>query len=130
MGIFGTKKEADAATTKETAAVVTAAPKEGVRSASSIDRDLAGVLVKARVSEKAYYATEKGVYVFEVRMDATKHDVRDAIRAKYNVTPRKINITKQNPRSFFSRQRGRAMTKRGLKKAYVYLKAGDTIELV
>ena len=80
--------------------------------------------------KKAYYATEKGVYVFEVKMDATKHDIRDAIKAKYNVTPKKINVTKQDPRRFFNRSRGRAVKERGLKKAYVYLKEGDTIELV
>ena len=127
MGIFGTKKEEQ---TKDTEAAKVAAPKAPAKLALASDRDLAGVLKKPRVSEKAYYATEKNVYVFEVRMDATKHDVRDAIKAKYNVNPRKINITKQVARRSASRARGRQVMVPGLKKAYVYLKAGDKIDLV
>lgn len=136
MGIFGTKKEEkevkteSAAVTEKKAEAKVHTPKAGARTASIADRNLAGVLIKARVSEKAYYATEKGVYVFEVKMDATKHDVRDAIKAKYNVTPAKINIAKRSPRTTMMRSKGRRATVRGLKKAYVYLKAGDKIELV
>ena len=136
MGIFGTKKSSaeDAKEEMVDATVVAettpkAAP-QSVRVATTTDRDLAGVLIKPRVSEKAYLSTERNVYVFEVRMDATKHDVRDAIRAKYNVTPKRINITKQDARSFFSRQKGRTQKAKGLKKAYVHLKDGDKIDLV
>ena len=129
MGIFGTKKEE----TTEAAAETTAkAPvvKKTVSTAKASDRDLAGVLKKPRVSEKAYYSTEKGVYVFEIHADATKHDVRDAIKAKYDVSPKKVNIVTQAPRRTMSRRHARTATVAGLKKAYVYLKAGDKIDLV
>ncbi len=130
MGIFGTKKEetteAKSDATKEAVAVA----KKTVSTAKASDRDLAGVLKKPRVSEKAYYATERGVYVFEIHADATKHDVRDAIKAKYNVSPKKVNIVKQAARRSMSERRGRTATVSGLKKAYVYLKAGDKIDLV
>ena len=138
MGIFGTKKEEKTEEKSEKSAEAAVATKDlapkaepkNARVATVTDRNLADVLVRPHVSEKAYLATEKNVYVFEVQMSATKHDVRDAIRAKYNVTPKRVNIVKNDPRSFFSRQRGRAQKVKGLKKAYVYLKEGDKIDLV
>ncbi len=98
--------------------------------ASLAGRNLAAVIKKTRTSEKAYYAAENNVYVFEVSMDATKHDIRDAIRANYNVTPRRINVVKQKPRLSVSAQRRRPVSVSGLKKAYVYLNSGDKIDLV
>ena len=103
---------------------------ESAKTASPIDRNLEAVIKKARTSEKAYYAAERDVYVFEVSPTATKHDIRDAVRANYNVTPRRINIVKQPPRLSVSAQRRRTSKVPGLKKAYVYLNSGDKIDLV
>lgn len=94
------------------------------------DRNLSTVLLKPRVTEKAVKKGERNVYTFEVRRDATKYDVRDAVRAFFNVTPVKVNIVNKTPRSYVSRSKGRTVTEKGLKKAYVYLKEGDSINLV
>jgi len=94
------------------------------------DRDLASVIVKPRITEKAAISIDKNVYVFEIRSDATKRVVRDAIKALYSVTPVKVNIVNMKPRHYVSKMRGRSMTEHGLKKAYVYLKKGDRIDLV
>jgi ribosomal protein L23 len=61
----------------------------------------------------------------------TKFEVRDAIKALYNVTP-VFGCTwyTSRPRHSMSRSRGRDMMEHGLQKAYVYLKKGDRIELV
>lgn len=72
---------------------------------------------------------DRGVYAFVVRRDATKRDVKDAVELLFKVTPRKIRIVNRPPRSRRSRVRG-TMTVPGMKKAYVYLKAGDRINLV
>jgi large subunit ribosomal protein L23 len=98
--------------------------------AAPTDRNLASVLIKPRITEKAVSASEKNVYTFMVRKDATKYDVRDAVKAIYNVTPVKINIVNKQPKKRMQRSRGRVISEKGMKKAYVYLKDGDSINLV
>lgn len=114
--------------TKSAASAVAAKPQ--ARKALSTDADLASVIIKPRITEKAVAKSEQNVYTFLVRPNATKYDVRAAITAIYNVTPVKVNIVNQVPRTYMSRAKGRRLTAKGTKKAYVFLKAGDTITLV
>lgn len=126
MALFSQKKDKKS----EEAAVVKTAVKPVVNNALPTDHDLASVLVKPRVTEKAVAMSEKNVYTFIVRRDATKYDVRDAVKALFGVTPVKVNIVNKTPRQFMSRAKGRRLTEKGMKKAYVYLKDGDSISLV
>lgn len=89
-------------------------------------RDLASIIVRPRITEKAMLATDRGVYVFEVHPEATKKDIYDAVQKIWSVTPQKIRTVTKKPRTYTSRMRGKRKEK-GLKKAYVYLKKGDTI---
>lgn len=82
-----------------------------------------------RITEKAVYMTVHHAYVFEVAQDATKRDVLQAVKALYDVTPRKINIVNKKPRAYVARFRNRVGTKSGMKKAYVFLNKGDKIDL-
>ena len=93
------------------------------------DRNLASVIIKPRITEKAVSKGEKNVYTFIVRRDATKYDVQDAIKALFKVTPVKVNIVNKTPRQYMSRTKGRRLSEKGMKKAYVYLKQGDHIDL-
>ena len=86
-------------------------------------------IIKPRITEKAVGKSEQNVYTFIVHPDATKFDVRDAVKELWNVTPVKVNIVNKTARQFKSRTKGRTITEKGMKKAYVYLKAGDSIEL-
>ena len=123
MALFSRNKK-----TEESAP--TTAPKAPVKTALPTDRNLASVIVKPRITEKAVGQSDKNVYTFIVRRDATKYDVRAAITALYNVTPVKVNIVNKAPRQYMSRMKGRTVTEKGMKKAYVYLKDGDSISLV
>ena len=123
MALFGKKKE----TKKESAEKV---EKVDVSKAQSTDRNLTTVIVSPRVTEKAVGQSEKNVYTFVVRKDANKYDVRDAVKALYNVTPVKVNIVNKKPAERMVGSRGRSKHVKGMKKAYVYLKKGDTIKLV
>ncbi|MAZ56721.1 50S ribosomal protein L23 [bacterium] len=115
--------------TKEDKATKTAsASKSAERKAAS--RDLSSVLLKPRVTEKAVKGSEKNVYTFLVKRDATKYDVKDAVKALYNVTPVRVNIVNKHPRQYMSRSKGRVVAEKGMKKAYVYLRDGDSITLV
>lgn len=122
MALFSRNKK----TEKSAAATATG----GVSTALATDSNLASVLQAPRVTEKAVRLSEQNVYTFVVRRDATKRDVAAAVKALYNVTPVSINIVNKNPRQYKSRSKGRRLTEKGMKKAYVYLKKGDTISLV
>lgn len=88
----------------------------------------ADVILRPRITEKATDEQQKGVYIFEVRKDATKISVRKTIEKIYKVNPRKINIVKNPAKNLIVR--GRKGVKPAVKKAYVYLKDGDKIDIV
>jgi large subunit ribosomal protein L23 len=121
MALFGKKKEVS----KET--VVTA-----VKSvpAMATDHNIHGVLLKPHFTEKSVSMGDKNVYTFEVKRDATKYEVRDAVKALYKVTPVKVNIVSKRPAERTKGSTNRTVKVPGMKKAYVYLKKGDTINLV
>lgn len=123
MALFGKKKETKKESAEET--VKSTAPK-----ALSTDRNLSAVIVGPRLTEKTVTQGERNVHVFNVRRDATKFTVRDAVKALYDVTPVKINIVNKKPAERMQGSRNRTKHVAGLKKAYVYLKKGDTINLV
>lgn len=97
---------------------------------TKVTYDVARVLRRPRITEKATLQAEKGVYVFEIAPDATKRNVAEAIKVFYKVTPVKVNITKIPSKNIFSRARRQRGKKAGGRKAYVYLKKGDKIEIV
>ena len=80
-----------------------------------------------RVTEKAAYATEKNVFVFNVALDANKIEIKKAIKDEYKVVPTSVNVVVSKPRAKVFR--GKLGTKKAFKKAYITLKKGDTIEL-
>jgi large subunit ribosomal protein L23 len=79
------------------------------------------------VTEKATMASEAGAVVFEVAMAATKPQIKAAIEALFGVRVKAVNttITKGKERKFRGRQGRRA----DVKKAYVTLADGATIDV-
>ena len=137
-GIKRDKKEVDASegenkseTPKVKAVKKSLTKAKETRRRSPLGRQvLENVLIRPRITEKATFATEQGVYVFEVTPSANKQQIADAIEHFYKVSPRKINITRIPAKRIRSRLRGRFGVVSPGKKAYVYLKEGDTIEVV
>ena len=91
--------------------------------------DLAHVLRHARITEKASQALEQSVYVFDVAESASKRDVMATVRKLYGVSPRKVAIATVPSKVKRSARTGKVGRKAGGKKAYVYLKKGDAINL-
>lgn len=111
--------------TKKKTEEVVVATKATVTSA----RDLTNIIIRPRITEKAGVMAEKGgVYVFEVHSGASKHDIALAVRELYNVTPAKIAVTRIPSKEVFVR--GKWGVKQGGKKAYIYLKKGDKIDIM
>ena len=84
-------------------------------------------MMEPHVAEKSTNLNAKGIYVFRIGKRINKMMVRKAIKEKYNVVPRKIAIINlpSKPTTF----RGHKGTRSGFKKALVYLKPGEKIEL-
>ena len=84
-------------------------------------------ILRPRVTEKATDLRSKGVFCFDVLPSAGKKDIERAVSALYNVRPVKIRVVKVPGKRIFAR--GKRGFKSGGKKAYVYLKEGEKIEI-
>lgn len=89
------------------------------------------ILKEPRVTEKATLVSERGAYVFNVHPKASKDEIAKAVTALYRVKPAKVNVVNIPAKRLDTRSsRMRKGAKSGGRKAYVYLKAGETIEIV
>jgi large subunit ribosomal protein L23 len=136
MALFTTKEEKKEKVVTEKAVVKKKADakekkahKPSKNAGASLTKTPHMILKSPRITEKAAYMTMQHAYVFEVSKDATKRDVATVVEALYQVKPVKVNIVNKKPRAFVSRFRNRRGTKAGMKKAYVFLKKGDKIDL-
>lgn len=88
---------------------------------------MSNVILTPKISEKAMYLAERGIYVFEVPSSANKIEVAKAVEAtfKVNVTDVNMAVTKGKLKRFkqiFGRQKD-------VKKAMVKVKSGQSIKL-
>jgi large subunit ribosomal protein L23 len=85
------------------------------------------VIKKPIITEKATMASEAGAVVFQVAMDATKPQIKEAVEAVFGVKVKAVNttITKGKVKKF----RGRTGERSDKKKAYVTLEEGNTIDV-
>lgn len=85
------------------------------------------VIVKPIITEKATMASENGAVVFQVAKTASKPVIKEAVEALFGVKVKAVNttITKGKTKRF----RGIAGKRSDVKKAYVTLEAGNTIDV-
>ncbi|GGO50101.1 LSU ribosomal protein L23P [Roseovarius pacificus] len=85
------------------------------------------VIRKPVITEKATMASENGAVVFEVHMDANKPQIKEAVEALFGVKVKAVNttITKGKQKRF----RGQLGRRNDVKKAYVTLEEGNTIDV-
>ena len=86
------------------------------------------ILIAPWFSEKALIQTEKGVYTFAIPKGANKFEVAKAVKELYNVTPRKVTIANLPGARVSMRSRRGVGVRAARRKAYVYLKKGETIQ--
>jgi large subunit ribosomal protein L23 len=86
------------------------------------------ILKNPRVTEKASFASEQNVYTFDISASANKTEIKKAIFALYKVHPIKVNVLPVPKKKTMSK--GKAGTKGGGRKAFVYLKKEDKIEFI
>ena len=85
------------------------------------------VIRKPIITEKATMASEANAVVFEVAIDANKPQIKEAVEALFGVKVQAVNttITKGKVKRF----RGAIGTRKDVKKAYVTLAEGNTIDV-
>lgn len=129
MALFGSKKNTeDKPEAKAPKAVKKSAKAAPKSEGNAHRRDVSHVLRHPRITEKASILSEGSVYVFDVDTRANKRDVMDAVRFYYKAEPVRIHMVKVPSKNVFIR--GKRGVKSGGKKAYVYLKKGETIEVI
>lgn len=86
------------------------------------------IIKNPRITEKASFNIEQNAYTFDVSERANKTEIKKAIFALFKVKPLRVNLLPVPRKSVFSK--GKLGTRGGGKKAIVYLKKEDKIELV
>jgi len=85
------------------------------------------VIRKPIITEKATMASEHGAVVFEVAIDANKPQIKEAVETLFGVKVKAVNttITKGKTKRF----KGQMGKRKDVKKAYVTLEEGNTIDV-
>ncbi|PTX57231.1 LSU ribosomal protein L23P [Litoreibacter ponti] len=85
------------------------------------------VIRKPIITEKATMASEANAVVFEVAIDANKPMIKEAVENLFGVKVKAVNttITKGKVKRF----RGQPGRRKDVKKAYVTLEEGNTIDV-
>ncbi|MBI1220442.1 MAG: 50S ribosomal protein L23 [Rhodobacteraceae bacterium] len=85
------------------------------------------VIRKPVITEKATMASEANAVVFQVAIDSTKPQIKEAVENLFGVKVKAVNttITKGKVKKF----RGKPGVRNDVKKAYVTLEEGNTIDV-
>ena len=85
------------------------------------------VIRKPIITEKSTMASENGAVVFEVAIDSNKPQIKEAVETLFGVKVKAVNttITKGKVKRF----RGQIGRRKDVKKAYVTLEEGNTIDV-
>ena len=93
----------------------------------SVDVEFYDLLRRPIITEKATNASENGAVVFEVSMAATKPEIKRAVEELFKVKVKAVNtlIAKGKTKRF----KGKMGKRKDIKKAYVMLEDGNTIDV-
>ena len=85
------------------------------------------IIRKPIVTEKTTMASEAGAVVFEVAIDSNKPSIKEAVESLFGVKVKAVNttITKGKAKRF----RGMLGKRKDIKKAYITLEEGNTIDV-
>ena len=87
--------------------------------------NISQVLIKPVLTEKSVRNTGLNKYTFVVHKDATKVDVKNALKALYKVKVASVNMLKRLPKHRFGRNRSLVQKRPLSRRAIVTLKAGE-----
>ena len=99
----------------------------GGSSEMSTKAELYDVIRKPIITEKSTMASEHGAVVFEVAIDSNKPQIKEAVETLFGVKVKAVNTTITKGKS--KRFRGQLGKRKDVKKAYVTLEEGNTIDV-
>ena len=85
------------------------------------------VIRRPIITEKATMASDANAVVFEVAVDSTKPQIKEAVEALFGVKVKAVNTVVAKGKT--KRFRGRPGERKDFKKAYVTLVQGNTIDV-
>jgi len=85
------------------------------------------VIRKPVITEKATMASQANAVVFEVAPEANKPQIKEAVESLFNVKVKAVNTTVTKGKT--KRFRGVSGRRKDVKKAYVTLEEGNTIDV-
>ena len=124
MALFGKTKEKKVEVKKEETLPVL----KDTSASLTISKEPSDIILRPRITEKATDLSQNNVHVFEISSTSNKNAVKLAFAKIYKIVPVKVSIVKNPAKNVVVR--GKRGVKQGVKKAYVYLKEGDKIEIV
>jgi large subunit ribosomal protein L23 len=92
-------------------------------------KDPRDVIIAPVVSEKSYALMEEGAYTFNVRPEASKPEIRDAVQQIFGVRVAKVNTLNRQGKRKRNRRTFTYGKRPDTKRAIVTLVEGDTIDL-
>ncbi len=125
MALFGKKKTENKVEKVEKKAKVKS---PAISASKNISTAASGVIIRPHITEKSGALSTTGVYTFEVVKGASSKQIAEAVEVLYKVVPVGVSVT--TIRSKKRNLRGIPGKTASGKKAYVYLKKGDTIEFI
>lgn len=87
------------------------------------------VVLAPEVSEKTYSLIEEGVYTFKVNGEASKPEIRDAIQSIFGVQVEGVNTLNRKGKRKRNRRTWTYGKRPDVKRAYVTLAPGESIDL-
>ena len=133
MALFGKNKTEKVAekkiVVKKAASTKATVAKPAVLGAKTISTEAAKIIVRPHITEKSGALSHVGVYTFEVAKNANSNQISEAIEAIYKVIPVRVSLAPIHSKAKNYRGIPGGRSASG-KKAYVYLKKGDSIEFI
>ena len=91
------------------------------------------MLVVPRISEKTYASAQNNTYVFNVPLDANKHQIADAVANEYSVKVEDVRLVVMKGKKVRAYRGKKSQpgiaTRSDKKKAYVRVAEGDSINI-
>ncbi len=89
--------------------------------------NLQDVIIRPLITEKSMRSVDAGKYSFEIAKTATKYDVKNALKERFNVTVVSVTTTTTKGKKRRVGARRQEISVADLKKAVVTLKKGEKL---
>ena len=87
------------------------------------------VIIEPITTEKSTMLSDKGKYAFKINKNATKIDVKKAMKQLYDADVAKVAVSTIRPKTRLVKRGAQMIKRRAAKKAIVTIRGGKTIDI-